>query len=61
MKHKHPKPLRCSKGGHKREVYNTTVVSQESRKNSDMQPNLMPKQIKLKASRTKEIIKISWD
>ena len=37
------KPLGCSKGGPKREVYSNTSLSQETRKVSTTQPNLTPK------------------
>ena len=37
------KPLGCSKGGPKREVYSNTSLSQETRKVLNTQPNLTPK------------------
>ena len=33
----------CSKSSSKREVYNTTILPQETRKISNKQPNLTPK------------------
>ena len=54
----------CSKNISKREVYSNTILSQETRKFSQKQPNLTPKATrerrtnKLKVSRRKEIIKI---
>ena len=37
-----PKPLGCSKGGHKRKVYGILGLPKEGRMISDIQPNLMP-------------------
>ena len=37
-----PKPLRCSKGAHKRKVYSNPSLPKEGRKISDIQPNLTP-------------------
>ena len=37
-----PKPLGCSKDGHKREVYSNPGLPKEGRKVSDTQPNLTP-------------------
>ena len=54
----------CSKSSSKKEVYNNTVLPQETRKVSNKQPNLTPKgtreeeQKRPKVSRRKEIIKI---
>ena len=54
----------CSKSSSKREVYSNTVLPQETRNNSNKQPNLTPKAIREritkmpKVSRRKEIIKI---
>ena len=42
-KHDSPKPLGCSKDGHKREVYSNPGLPKEGRKVSDTQPNLTPK------------------
>ena len=56
--------MRCSKSSSKREVYSNTIVPQERRKTSNIQPNFTPKTTgkrrtkKLKISRRKEIIKI---
>ena len=53
----------CSKSSSKREVYSNTLRPQETRNNSNKQPNLTPKAKKEeqktpKVSRRKEIIKI---
>ena len=55
----------CSKSRSKREVYNNTILPQETRKISNKKPNLTPKAIRErrtkkhpKVSRRKEIIKI---
>ena len=37
-----PKPMGCSKISSKREVYTNTILSQETRKISNKQPNLTP-------------------
>ena len=37
-----PKPMGCSKSSSKREVYTNTILSQETRKISNKQPNLTP-------------------
>ena len=37
-----PKPLGCSKGGHKRKVYSNTGLPKEGGKISGTQPHLMP-------------------
>ena len=42
-KHNCSKPLRCRIGGLKREVYSNTRLSQEIRKVSKTQPNLIHK------------------
>ena len=39
-KHNDPKPMVCSKSSSKREVYTNTILSQETRKISNKQPNL---------------------
>ena len=41
-KHDNSKPMRCSKSSPKREIYNNTIVPQETRKISNRQPNFMP-------------------
>ena len=54
----------CSKSSSKREVYSHTILSQETRNNSNKQPNLTPKATRErrtknpKVSRRQEIIKI---
>ena len=54
----------CSESSSKREVYSNTIIPQETRKISNKQPNLTPKQLENeeqknpKVSRSKEIIKI---
>ena len=37
------KPMGCSKSSSKREVYNKTILPQETRKTSNRQPNFTPK------------------
>ena len=46
MKHDDRKPLGCSKGSSKREVYNNTTLPQLTRKISNKQPNLTPHEIR---------------
>ena len=53
----------CSKSSFKREVYSNTILTQETRKTSNKQPNFTPKTTAKrtktpKISRRKEIIKI---
>ena len=56
--------MECSKSSSKREVYGSTILHQETRKFSNKQSNLTPKELekeeptKPKVSRRKEIIKI---
>ena len=53
----------CSKSSPKREVYSNTILSQETRKTLNRQPNFTPKQLERKEqknpriSRRKEIIR----
>ena len=64
MKTQHPKTMGCSKSCSKGEVYSYTSLPQETRKISNKQSNLTPKELekeeqtKPKLSRRKEIIKI---
>ena len=39
MKHDDPKLMGCSKSSSKREVYGNTILPQETRKESNRQPN----------------------
>ena len=63
-KHDNSKPMGCSKSSPKREVYSNTILTQETRKTSNRQPNFTPKttgkeeEKNPKFSRRKEIIKI---
>ena len=63
-KHDNPKPMGCNKSSSKGEVYNNTILPQETRKITNEQPKLTPKAIREKrtknpkVSRRKEIIKI---
>ena len=41
-----PKPMGCGKSSSKREVYNNTILRQETRNISNKQPNLTPKTIR---------------
>ena len=43
MKHNNSKLTGCSKNSSKREVYNKTILPQETRKTSNKQPNFTPK------------------
>ena len=64
MKTQRSKPMGCGKSSSKREVYSYTSLPQETRKISNKQSNLTPKELekeeqrKPKVSRRKEIIKI---
>ena len=62
MKQDNSKPMGCSKNSSEREVYNNTILPQETRKSSNRQPNFIPKKTgkrrRKKNSRRKEIIKI---
>ena len=42
-KHDNSKPMGCSKGSLKREVYSNTILSQETRKSLNRQPKFTPK------------------
>ena len=42
-KHNNPKPIGYSKSSSKREVYSNTILPQETRKISNIEPNLTPK------------------
>ena len=60
--------MRCSKNSYKKEVYSSTILTQETRNISNKQPNLTPKAIRErrtkktpKVSRKKEIIKIGLE
>ena len=44
-KKNHPKSMGCSKNSSKREVYNNTILPQETRIISNKQPNFTPKAI----------------
>ena len=62
-KHDNSKPMGCSKNSSKREVYDNTILPQETRKTWNRQPNFTPKTTAKrtktpKISRRKEIIKI---
>jgi len=43
MKTDNSKPMGCSKSSSKREVYSNTILPQEIRKTSNIQPNFTPK------------------
>ena len=43
-RHNDPKPMRCNKSNSKREVYSNTILPQETRKFSNKQPNLIPRE-----------------
>ena len=64
MKNDDPKPMECSKSSSKSKVYSDTNLPQETRKISNKQHKLTPKQLeeeeqtKPKVSRSKENIKI---
>ena len=42
-KHDNSKPMGCNKSSSKREVYSNTILTQETRKTSNRQPNFTPK------------------
>ena len=42
-KHDNSKPMGCSENSSKREVYNNTILPQETRKTSNRQPYCTPK------------------
>ena len=42
-KHDNSKPMGCTKSSSKRDVYNDTILPQETRKTSNRQPNFTPK------------------
>ena len=42
-KYTNSKPMRCNKSSFKREVYSNTILSQETRKTLNRQPNSTPK------------------
>ena len=43
MKQDNSKPMGCSKNSSEREVYNNTILPQETRKTSNRQPNFTSK------------------
>ena len=43
MKQDNSKPMGCSKNSSEREVYNNTILPQETRKTLNRQPNFIPK------------------
>ena len=63
-KHDNSKPMGCTENSSKREVYNNTILPQETRKISNGQPNFTPKTTGKRRTTTtknsgrKEIIKI---
>jgi len=50
--HDDPKPMGCDKSSFKREVYSNKILSQERRKITNEQSNLIPKKIREKISKT---------
>ena len=42
----------CSKSSPKREVYSNTILPQETRKTSNIQPNFTPKQLEKEEQKT---------
>ena len=46
VKTRPPKPMGCNKSSSKREVYSNIILPQETRNNSNKQPNLTPKAIR---------------
>ena len=63
-KHDNSKSIGCSKSSSKREVHNSTILPQQTRKISNRQPNITPKTTGKRRTtlppihRKKEIIKI---
>ena len=43
MRKHNSKPMGCSKSSSKREIYSNTILSQETRKTLNRQPNFTPK------------------
>ena len=43
MKQDNSKPMGCSKNSSEREVYNNTILPQETRKTLNRQPNFTPR------------------
>ena len=64
LKHDNSKSMGCSKSSSKMEVYNNTILPQETRKTQNRQDNFIPKttgkeeEQNLKVSRRKGVIKI---
>ena len=54
MKTQSLKPMGCSKSSSNREVYNNTILPQETRKTSNRQPNFTPKKKKKKTPKLVE-------
>ena len=52
QKHNDPKSMECSKSSSKREVYSDTSLPQETRKISNKQPNLTPKETRIRTNKT---------
>ena len=48
------KPMGCSKSSSKREVYSNTILPQETRKTSNIQPNFTPKTTGKRRTKTKQ-------
>ena len=53
-KHDNSKPMGCSKSSSKREVYNNTILPQETRNTSNRQPNFTPKTTGKRRTTTKK-------
>ena len=51
-KHNNPKPMGYSKSSSKKEIYNNAILPQGTRKISNKQPNLTPKETRERRSTT---------
>ena len=54
-RHDDPKPMGCSKSSSKREVYSNTSLPQETGNISNKQPNLAPKAIRERRTKTPKV------
>ena len=59
LKHDYPNPMGCSKSNSKREFYSNIILPQETRNNSNKQPNIKPKAIRERRRRTTKNTKLA--
>ena len=55
MKHDNSKPIGFSKSSFKKEVYSNTILTQETRKPKNRQPNFTPKTTEKRTTTTTKI------